>query len=131
MPYGVSFSREAVQKNDYAEFSLPRAAYVSDMIDIVKTEEQMTKNSDYAIFPIIREGKLKLVAGFPSANRAEVLPIIRSHQKELSKIFIAEMNGLKKHLKNLKSNFTRMSFSDAGDFVGGMLGGLLKSMTSP
>jgi len=128
MPYGKSLSKYAIAKSGYHEFSLKKAAYISDMGDIFKTEEQMTLGGAYAIFPLGSIGERKLVAAFPSSLKESLLPVFDANKKKFSEIYSRETKTLKRHLAKIQSSYRRLDTAELGGLIGGILGGIFKNL---
>lgn len=132
MPYEKSFSQHAIKNKSYKEFELIRAAYLSDMSHIYKTEEQMTQGGAYAIFPISKIGDRELVASFPSTLKESIVPILEAQKARLEEIYKKETDSMRKHIQRLKNNFGRMnleSLTDVGMAVGAILGAAAGAFT--
>ncbi|WP_232417889.1 hypothetical protein [Methyloversatilis thermotolerans] len=128
MPFEKSLSRHAIQKADYQEFSLRKAAYVSDMLGIFKTEEQMVEGGAYAIFPLGAIGERRLVAAFPSGLRDDLLPVFRMHAARFEDIYAKETSTLKRHIAKVQASYRKMDASELGGLIGGILGGIFKNI---
>jgi len=120
MPYQKSFSKISIETNGYKDFQLNKAAYISDMSHIYKTEEQMVENGGYAIFPITTIGNRKLVASFPATLKNEICPILEVINDDLSSLYKKETKLMAKHITKIKSSYNRMSYSELGSFCGGL-----------
>jgi ribosomal protein S17E len=131
MPYEKSVSRHAIQENKPIDFPLRKVAYISDDLDLLKTEEQMVQGGMYSLYPISVSKKLRLVAGYPTRYKSEILPILEKHQNEISSIYEAQLRNIEKYINLLSKNFARINWSQIGDFVGGLIGGFTKSLSQP
>lgn len=128
MPYEKSLSKYAIEKSAYHEFSLKKAAYVSDMGDIFKTEEQMTAGQGYAIFPLGTVGSRKLVAAFPSPLREPLLPVFEANARNFAQIYARESKALKLHVTKIQASYRRLDTAELGGLIGGILGGIFKNL---
>lgn len=128
MPYDKSLSKYAITGSRYQEFSLKKAAYVSDMGEIFKTEEQMTNGGAYAIFPLGCIGDRKLVAAFPSSLREHLLSVFEANKDRFAEIYARESKTLKRHLVKIQSSYRRLDTAELGGLIGGILGGIFKNL---
>lgn len=128
MPYGKSLSRIAIDSGKYMEFSLRKAAYVSDMTGIFKTEEQMVDGGGYGIFPLCSIGDRKLVAAFPSGLRDVLLPIFEDHKKKFEETYVRESSSLKRHISKVQASYRKMDATELGGLIGGIIGGIFKNI---
>lgn len=128
MPYQKSFSKYSIESNRYKDFTLSKAAYVSDMSHIYKTEEQMVNNSGYAIFPIATVGDRKLVVSFPANLKSDLIGTLEAQKEDLSEIYKKEVKIMGKHISKIKSSYHRMDSSELGGFIGGMIGGIYNNL---
>jgi len=128
MPYNKSLSQYAIAKSEYHEFSLKKAAYISDMQGIFKTEEQMVEGGAYAIFPLGSIGDRKLVAAFPSNLRDDLLPVFKENSKKFNAIYALETKSLKRHIIKIQSSFKKMDHAELGGLIGGIIAGIFKNI---
>ncbi|MFH1815944.1 MAG: hypothetical protein ABIF28_17515 [Pseudomonadota bacterium] len=128
MPFEKSLSRFAIQKADYHEFSLKKAAYIADMQGIFKTEEQMVEGGAYAIYPLGAIGERRLVAAFPSGLRDALLPVFRANASHFEQIYAKETSNLKRHIAKVQASYRKMDASELGGLIGGILGGIFKNI---
>jgi hypothetical protein len=128
MPYNKSLSQFAITNSKYHEFSLKKAAYISDMKGVFKTEEQMVEGGAYAIFPLGAIGDRRLVAAFPSNLRDDLLPIFEENAKKFGEIYASETKNLKRHITKIQSSFKKMDYTELGGLIGGIIGGIFKNI---
>lgn len=131
MPYEKSASRHAIQENKPIDFPLSKVAYISDDFDLMKTEEQMVQGGMYSVYVISGTKKIRLVAGFPTSYKSEILPLLKKHQNEIAAIYEAQLRNLEKYIGLLRKNFAHINWSQIGDFIGGLMGGFTKSLYQP
>jgi hypothetical protein len=120
MPYEKSLSKYVIADNDYKEFTLSDAEYVTDMLHIFKTEVQMTQGAAYAIFPIATVGKRTLVASFPATLRTYLLPVLETTQGRLSEIYKKESSAMNKHIERLLASYRRVEATEWSGIVGAL-----------
>lgn len=129
LPYEKSIFRNVVEHGDVLDFPLIRAAYASDQPDYTKTEEQMVSGKHISIFPIYVDTKTKLGVGFPTQYKKDILPVIRANKDQLAEIYLSEMQSVHKYISLLNKHFARLDWGNVGEFLGGMAGGLYKSLS--
>lgn len=128
MPFEKSLSSYAIRKASYHEFSLKKAAYISDMQGIFKTEEQMVEGGAYAIYPLGAIGERRLVAAFPSGLRDDLLPVFRANATRFEQIYARETGNLKRHIAKVQASYRKMEAAELGGLIGGILGGIFKNI---
>jgi len=129
--YEQSIFRYVVQQGDVLDFPLLRAPYASNQPDYVKTEEQMVSQGSISLFPIVADSKINLGIGFPTQYKKDILPIIRTNKNELAKIWYSERKSVHKYALLMRKHFAHLDLESLGNFVGGVTGGLIKSLSQP
>jgi hypothetical protein len=127
-PYEKAISRLAIQENKCVDFPLPRAAYMSDDLDLFKTEEQMVQGGKYSLYPLSVNKKIRLVAAFPTIYKKDILPILKRHRSEISRIYESQIRSVDKLIRLLQKQFGKANWSQIGEFVGGVMGGFGKTV---
>ncbi|MDO9005098.1 MAG: hypothetical protein Q7V20_16765 [Aquabacterium sp.] len=130
MPSKKSLSMNAITRNEYCEYSLLKAAYVSDMSDIFKTEEQMTKGGAYAICPLGSVGDQQLVAAFPSTLKSVLKPIFEKNEPNFREVYKKEAKALLKHVKHIQASYRRVDSAEYAGIVGNLAGSFFKQYFS-
>lgn len=131
MPYDKSASRHAIQENKPIDFELSKVAYISDDFDLMKTEEQMVQGGMYSVYVISGTKNMRLVAGFPTRYKSEILPVLEKHQNEIAVLYETQLQNLERYIQLLRKNFAHINWSQIGDFIGGLMGGFTKSLFQP
>ncbi|TAK78462.1 MAG: hypothetical protein EPO12_12765 [Aquabacterium sp.] len=130
MPSAKSLSMDAITSRRYTEYSLQKAAYVSDMSDIFKTEEQMTLGGAYAIFPLGAVGDQQLVAAFPSSLRDDLRPVFEKNREVFQLVYQQEVRSLKRHIARIQASFRRADRAEYAGMAGRFLSEVLKPWLS-
>lgn len=127
MPLQKSLSQHAIADRKYREFQLEETPYSKDMNLVLKTEQQLTLNTKYAIFPIARIADRELVASFPATLTSELLPVLTANRDALAAQYSARSTAMRRHIKRVKASFRRADGQSLAGMAGSLLGAFYRA----
>lgn len=131
VPFGDTHSSHAVAENRCIDVDLSKSKYARDNALLAMSEIAFYGSPRISILPIVRAGRAYLFAVFPTADRSVFEPVLSHHLDDLIGEFDRMRGALVSLRRVLKESRSGLLSASAGEFAGGLLTGIVKSMGGP
>jgi hypothetical protein len=125
MPFETMHCKAAIISGDCIDVDLRKSKYSGPASLYRSAEIAILSSPSISIFPLVCEGQAYLVAVFPTDLKDLLKPVFTAHKSEFAALFNNAKSSLRRILAVLEEPRRRMAYGRIGEFVGGVLKGLM------
>ena len=119
--FDLMASKEAIQLGTCIDVPFVKTKYSHIDIEFSESEAAIHGANSISLLPLVNEGKVFLLAAFPTPHRSHFEPLIIKHAAELRAIFNARFESITELISNLRKNLDNNLIGKMGEFTGGFM----------
>ena len=120
--FDLMIAKDAITQGQCLDVPFEKTKYKSMDLDFSEAEAAIHQADSITLYPLVREGKGFLLAGFPTPSKGVFEPLLREHEAEIVSIFKSQLESLKK----LRSMLRKTVHADHGGTIGKIIGGIIR-----
>lgn len=129
LPYEKMMAKEAINSNlSNFDVELENALYRDEQNLYALSEYDIYGSKSITIYPLIKEGQMRLIACFPQTVKSLVVPVLDSQKEALAERFKASGKKVQRILKMLKQKYSSPAPAEVGEFSAAFLVQLIKNL---
>lgn len=128
LPFEKMMAKDAIGCGDASiDVKLTDASYIEEESAYLRAEIDIYGSEYISIYPLIREGKYKLVACFPTNYKEQIIPVLENNQTAFIDHFHNSKKKINKCLSILTKRESNYPLAQMGEFLGGFVKGAISN----